>query len=101
VAGDLAGGHGGYPRQLLAVEQEQASGGAVGEVEGAVVQQAGGLCPAVVLAGGGAAAVGRAGDVERRAVPAGGCPGEEVADLAGAGAGCQPVVDVGLPALLQ
>ena len=38
AAGDLAGGHGGDPRQLLSVEQQQASGGPVGEVEGAVMQ---------------------------------------------------------------
>src|SRR5262249_60440874 len=71
-AGDLAGGHGGDPGQLLAVEQEQASGGAVGEVEGVVVQQPGGQGPALVLAGCGAAAAGRGGGRGHRAGPPGG-----------------------------
>lgn len=65
------------------------------------MHQAGGQRPAFVLAGGGAAAAGRAGNVKRRAVPAGASPGQEVADLAGGGAGDQPVVDVGLAALLE
>ncbi len=83
TAGDLAGGHGGDTRQLLAVEQEQAASGPVGEVEGVIVQQPGYLCPPLVLASSGAVVVGGGRDVQVRAAAAGCGPEQEVSRLAG------------------
>jgi hypothetical protein len=92
MAGDLAGGDGGDTRQLLAVEQEQAASGPVGEVEGVVVQQPGHLCPPLVLGGSGAVVAGGGRDVQVRAVAAGCGPEQEVSRLAGSRPGAQLVV---------
>ena len=101
TAGDLAGGHGGDTRQLLAVEQEQAASGPVGEVEGVIVQQPGYLCPPLVLGGSGAVVVGGGRDVQVRAVAAGCGPEQEVSRLAGSRPGAQPQVNVSLRACGQ
>ena len=62
TGGDLVGGHGRNPGQLLSVEQQQASGSPVGGIEGFIVQQSGGQGPPLILAGGGAGVACRASD---------------------------------------
>ncbi|WP_204810416.1 hypothetical protein [Mycobacterium riyadhense] len=62
TGGDLVGGRGGDPGQLLSVEQQQAAGGPVGGIEGFIVQQSGGQGPPLVGAGGGAGVGCRSGN---------------------------------------
>src|ERR1019366_1726265 len=98
---DLVGGDCGDPGQLLAVEQQQAPGDSVGEVDGVVVQQPGDQSPTLVLAGGLSGVVSQGGDQKRAGMAAAGGPAEEVADrVAGVAAG-QPLVDVALAGLVQ
>ena len=49
---DLVEGDRDDPGQLLAVEQQQGAGDAVGELDGVVVQEPGDLRPAFVVGGG-------------------------------------------------
>src|SRR6266568_3543802 len=92
VAGDLAGGERGDAGHGLSVEQDQAPGGPVGDLDAVVMQQPGCQVPALGAGDRGSGVPLRAGDIEGRAVPAAGGPGEEFADVTCSGAGGQPVL---------
>jgi len=83
---------------VLAEQQEQAAGGAVGEVEGVVVQEAADEIPPLAGGSRGAGPALRSGDVQLLAALAIGGPGQEVPDVVGGGAGGQPGFGVALAA---
>ncbi len=98
VAGDLAGGQGCDPGHVLARQQDQAPGDAVGGLEAVVVEQPGGLVPALLGADRGSGVTRWARDVENVAVALPGGPGQEVAGVAGGGSGGKPAVNINLAA---
>jgi len=99
---DLVDGQRSDTGELLAVEQQQRSGDAVGQIDGVVVQESGDLCPAFVAAAGGVAwGAAQGGDGEGFGVVSGGGPLQEVPDVVAGRPAGQVVLDVALPEVGQ